>query len=113
MQAMLGEIEWTAHQYVHRGGTPSAVLVARLVLSNQLGIWLDDSNVLNFEVTDFSDSCLGAPTPDEVCDPVVTEGFRIYFVVQGLMYEYHTDVWGYDIRPFGEPQIAPTQGAGG
>lgn len=113
MQAMLGEIEWTAHQYVHRGGTPSAVSVARSVLSNQLNKWLDDSTVLNFEATDFPDSCLDAPKPDEVCEQVVTQGFRIYFVVQGLMYEYHTDVWGYDIRPFGEPQVAPTQGAGG
>jgi len=113
MQAMLGELEWTALQYVHRGGTPSAVSVARSVLSHELNIWLYDSSVLKFEAVDFPDACLGAPKPDEICEPIVTPGFRIYFVTQGLMYEYHTDVWGYDIRPFGEPQIAPTQGAGG
>lgn len=113
MRAMLGEFEWAAHQYEHRGGLPSALSVARSVLSNRLGVWLDRSNDLKFEVVEFPDSCLDAPKLGEACEQVVTTGFRIYFVVQGLMYEYHTDVWGYDIRPFGEPQTAPTQGPGG
>ena len=113
MQAMLGEIEWAAHEYIHRGGTPSVVFHARSVLSHQLNKWLDDSSILKFEVMDFSDACLSAPRPNEVCEPIITQGFRIYYIVNGLMYEYHTDVWGYDIRQFGEPRAAPTQGAGG
>jgi hypothetical protein len=112
IQALLGELEWTAHAYIHRGGTPSVVFRAREVLSHQLNKWLDDSSILKFEVVDFPNTCLGAPKPNEVCEPISTQGFRIYFVVNNLMYEYHTDAWGYDIRPFGEPQIAPTQGAG-
>lgn len=113
MQAMIGEIEWGANEYVHRGGYPSVVFHAREVLSHQLNKWLDNSSIRNFEVVDFPDSCLGTPKPDETCEQIPTQGFRIQFVVDGLLYEYHTDAFGYDIRQFGEPQIAPTQGAGG
>ena len=113
MRALLGDIEWRAHGYIHRGGSPSAVLVAQRVLSNRIGIPLDHQNVLKFDVVDFPDTCLGAPRPDEVCAPVFTQGFHIQFVAQGMLYEYRTDVFGYDIRPFGEPQIAPTQGPAG
>jgi hypothetical protein len=69
--------------------------------------------VLKFEAVDFPNSCLGTPKPKEVCVQVVTQGFRIQLVALGLLYEYHTDAFGFDIRPFGDPQAAPTQGAGG
>lgn len=110
MQALIGDLDWAAHEYVHRGGYPSAVFHAREVLSHELNKWLDNSAILHFEVIEFPDTCLGAPKPDEVCGQVLTQGFRIRFVVDGLLYEYHTDVFGYDIRPFGEPQTAPTPG---
>lgn len=113
MQALISDLEWAAHEYVHQGGYPTVVSHAREVLSHQLNKWLDNSAILHFEVADFPDSCLGVPKPNEVCEQVVTHGFRIQFVVDGLLYEYHTDVFGYDIRPFGEPQVAPTQGAVG
>jgi len=113
MQALLSEVDWTAHAYIDRGGWPLVVYHARSVLSYQLNLPLDNSNILNFEVVEFPDTCLGAPKPNENCEPTATQGFRIYLVANNLMYEYHTDVWGYDIRPFGEPQIAPTQGAPG
>lgn len=110
MQALIGELDWDAHEYVHRGGYPFVVFHARDVLSHQLNKWLDNSNVFKFEAVDFPDSCLGAPKPDEVCEQVLTHGFYIQFVMDGMMYEFHTDVFGYDIRQFGEPQIAPTPG---
>jgi hypothetical protein len=113
MQAMIGELEWTAHEYVQRGGIPSVVSLAREVLSHRVKKWLDASSHFYFEATDFPDSCLGAPKPSEVCEQVVTQGFRIQLVADGLLYEFHTDVFGYDIRPFGEPQVAPTRGPGG
>jgi hypothetical protein len=113
MQAMLEELEWTAHAYIDRGGFPPVVFHARTVLSNQLNKWLDNSSILKFEALDFPDTCLGAPKPNEVCESISTHGFRVYFVVDGLLYEFHTDVWGYDIRQFGEPKIAPTPSAAG
>ena len=113
MRAMVGEIEWVAHGYIHKGGWPSAVHLARTLLSHQLGVSLDDKSVFKFEVVDFPDNCLGAPKPDEVCAQVVTPGFRVQLVAQGMLYEFHTDVRGYAIRQFGEPKIAPTQGPAG
>jgi len=113
IKAMTFDVEWDAHGYVHRGGLPSVIGLSMSVLSNQLGIPLDQGNVLNFEVVDFSDTCLGAPKPDEVCAQALTQGFRIQFVSQGMLYEFHTDAFGYNIRQFGEPQIAPTQGPAG
>ena len=113
MQALIDDIEWNANEYVHPGGYPPVVFHTRTVLSNQLNKWLDDSSILKFEATDFPDACLGAPKPGELCEQAVTQGFRIYLVANNLMYEFHTDVFGYDIRSIGEPQIAPTQGAGG
>ena len=113
MQAMLSKIEWDAHQYASGGGTPLVVFHARSVLMHDINLWLDNSSILKFEAVYFPNACLDAPKPNEVCEPVVTQGFRIYLVAQGMLYEYHTDTFGYDIRPFGEPQIAPTQGPGG
>lgn len=113
MQALLEDIEWDANQYIHRGGYPPVVFHARAVLMDQLGMWLDNSAILKFEVVDFPDSCLGAPEPDEICEQSITRGFRIFLGAQGMMYEFHTDTFGYEIRTFGEPQIAPTKGPGG
>lgn len=113
MKAMIGDIDWTAHEYVHPGGYPPVVFHAREILSHKLNKWLDNSSIFKFESVEFSDSCLGAPRPNETCEQVVTQGFRIQFVVDGLLYEFHTDVFGYDIRAFGEPQIAPTKGPAG
>jgi hypothetical protein len=110
MKAMIGDIEWDAHDYIHKGGIPSAVLLTQSVLSNQLGIPLDMNSVYKFELMDFPDACLGVPEPGEACPQVVTQGFRIQLVAQGLLYEYRTDLFGYDIRQFGEPQVAPTPG---
>jgi hypothetical protein len=74
---------------------------------------LDNKNVLKFEVAEFSDSCLGVPRAGEVCSSSVRQGFRIQVVAQGMMYEFHTDNFGYDIRQFGEPRVAPTSGPAG
>ncbi len=108
MQAMVSKIDWDAHQYASGGGYPMVVFHTRSLLMAQLNMWLDNSNILKFESVTFPDSCLNAPKPNEVCEPVATQGFRIYLVARGLLYEFHTDVFGYDIRPFGEPQPAPT-----
>ncbi len=110
MRAMISDIEWDAHGYIHKGGFPSPVLLAKEVLSNKLGIPLDNKSVLKFEVAEFPDACLGVPEAGEVCSQSVRQGFRIQLVAQGMLYEFHTDIFGYDIRQFGEPQIAPTPG---
>ncbi len=108
MRRLLGDVEWVAHAYVHAGGWPSAVYAAQRVLAAELGIVTDEITVLKFEVVDFPDACLGAPGPDELCAQVITSGWVVQLIADNFLYEFHTELSGYDIRLFGEPQIAPT-----
>lgn len=113
IETLISNLEYKANAYVSGGGLPGGVLAAQRVLSQRLGSVLPDQVIVqNVETVDFPDTCLGAPKPDEVCAQVITQGLRVLLVAQGMLYEYHTDFAGYDIRQFGEPQIAPVQGAG-
>jgi hypothetical protein len=108
MEILLSSLEFRAHNYASGGGRPRAVHAAQEVLAQELGIPLGQITILNFETVDFSDACLGVPKSDELCAQVITSGFLIQLTVDDLMYEFHTDLAGYDIRQYGEPQIAPT-----
>ena len=89
------------------GGMPAAVFVAQRALAQQLAIPLDQTQIKGIETVDFPDACLGAAKPGEVCVQVITSGLRVQLVAQGMLYEFHTDIAGYDLRPFGNPQPAP------
>lgn len=89
------------------GGVPGAAVVAQRVLVEELGIPIDIMQVKAIEPVDFPDSCLGAARPGEVCTPGITPGLRVQLVAYGMLYVFHTDFAGYDIRPFGSPQPAP------
>jgi hypothetical protein len=97
--------------YTSGGGMPTAAFVAQKALAQQLGITTGEIQVKNIESVNFSDMCLEVPAPNEVCSQVATSGYRVQLVAQGMLYEFHTDSSGYDIRQFGVPQPAP-QGAG-
>jgi hypothetical protein len=97
--------------YTSGGGMPTPVFVAQKALAQQLGITTGEIQVKNIESVNFSDMCLEVPSPTEVCSQVVTSGYRLQLIAQGMLYEFHTDSAGYDIRQFGDPQPAP-QGAG-
>lgn len=113
MENLVSALEYRAHAYTSGGGIPNVIYAAQSALSLQFGIAPDAIILLKFESMDFPDACLGAPKLNEVCAQIITQGLRVLLIGNGLMYEYHTDFAGYDIRLFGEPQIAPTQGAGG
>jgi len=113
METLASALEYRAHAYVSGGGMPNAVWVTRYAFSQTIGGIMDDIKVLNFETVNYSDSCLEVPREGEVCSLVTTPGLRIQIIFMGMLYEYHTDFAGYDIRQYGEPQVAPTQGAGG
>ncbi len=109
METLISTLELLAHNYVVPfDGRPIAVSAAREVLAQKLDISLDQIIIFNFEYVDFPDACLGLPKSDELCAQVITRGFLIQLTVDDLMYEFHTDLSGYDIRQYGEPQIAPT-----
>jgi hypothetical protein len=113
MGNLTSAIEFRAHAYVSGGGLPSGVLAAQRALAQEMGVPYASVTINKFEPVDFPDSCLGVPKVDEVCEQFVTPGLRVLLVTDGMLYEYHTDFAGFDVRPFGEPQIAPTPGAGG
>jgi hypothetical protein len=113
MEYMLSGLEFRAHDYVSGGGLPSGVLAAQRALTQEMGVPLYLVTIHKFEPVDFPDSCLGVPKVDEVCDQIVTPGLRVLLVTDGMLYEYHTDFAGFDVRPFGASQVAPTPGAGG
>lgn len=87
---------------------PAAAFVAQQVLAQQLEIPLDQIQIMGIETVDYPDSCLGAPTPNEVCTQLAIPGLRVQLIGQGMVYEFHTDAAGYDIRQFGAPQPVPS-----
>jgi hypothetical protein len=89
------------------GGVPAAALVAQKALAQQQGIPLDQVQIQTIENMDFTDSCLGVPRPGEVCAQAITPGLRVQLAAQGMLYVFHTDFAGYDLRQVGSPQPAP------
>jgi hypothetical protein len=104
-------VEAKARGSVSGGGFPSGALAAQKLLSARLGIPLEQVQVKGVESIDYPDTCLSAPKPNEACTQMVTSGLRVQLVAQGLLYEFHTDPAGYDLRQFGDPVQAP-QGSG-
>jgi len=109
IEAMVFNLESRAkgQSYTSGGGMPTAVFVAQKVLAQQLGIATGEIQVKNIENVNFPDVCLGAPALNEVCSQAVTSGYRVQLIAQSMLYEFHTDSAGYDIRQFGNPQSAP------
>ena len=65
------------------------VRMARLDLTERLGI--DEENVIvkSVEATDFSDASLGVPEPGKSYAQVITPGYIIMLEAEGETYEYH------------------------
>lgn len=89
------------------GGMPAAVFVAQKALAQQFGIPVEQVQIEAVEAIEFPDSCLGAAKPGEICEQLLTSGLRVQLVAQGMLYVFHTDLAGYDLRPIGSPQPAP------
>jgi heat shock protein HslJ len=90
--------------------TPQAVLNAQAWLSEQLGVPIEQLEIVNLEKMDWQDSCLGLGGPAESCLQAVTPGWRITFTAAGKEYEVRTDETGSAIRmvmtPFETPGSA-------
>jgi hypothetical protein len=104
-------VEAKAHAWASGGGLPSGAWAAQKLLAAQLGVPRDQVQIKGVESVDYPDTCLSAPKPNEACTQMVTSGLRFQLVAQGMLYEFHTDPAGYDLRQFGDPVQAP-QGSG-
>jgi len=62
---------------------------ARSKLAEQLGVGVGEIAVQSVEATEFSDTSLGVPQPGQAYAQVITPGYTIKLVVNGVTYEYH------------------------
>ena len=77
---------------------PYAALAARQALANELGIAVDEIDVVSFSQEDWPDACLGLAETDEMCAQVITPGWRVVLSAEGQEYVYRTDESGESIR---------------
>lgn len=73
---------------------PGSVLSARQVLSQRIGVDLDQIEIVSVEQVEWPDSCLGVKQAGQMCAMVITPGYRVVFRVDGKQYEFHTDQEG-------------------
>lgn len=71
---------------------------ARETLAKQLGTSPADIRLVQSEPVQWSDACLGAPKPGEMCAQVITPGYRLLFDTPQGPYEVHTDERGVSFR---------------
>jgi hypothetical protein len=77
---------------------PAAALRAREQLAADLGIALDEVEVVSFSQEEWTDSCLGMGGAAEMCLQVITPGWRVVLNAQEQSYEAHTDRTGDSVR---------------
>lgn len=77
---------------------PPAVISAITVLSEQLSVDKNLIQVIEYEHVEWPDSCLGVNTPGVACLLVVTPGYRVSLVYNGVEYELHTDETGQRVQ---------------
>lgn len=75
-----------------------AVLEAQRVLSDQLGVSVENIQIVSTEQVEWPDACLGLAEEGEVCAQVITPGWDITFEVNGQEYEVRTDDLGQTVR---------------
>ncbi len=72
--------------------------VSRAGLAQSLGIDPLSVTLVEASPVDWPDSCLGLASPNEICAQVVTPGFRVRLLANGVEYEYRTNLDATSIR---------------
>ena len=73
---------------------PQAVLEAVTWLSQELGVSVENIEIVEFEPVEWPDACLGVPQEGQACAQVITPGFRVSLEVNGQQYELRSDQEG-------------------
>lgn len=82
-------------------GTPGELRLSGLAqetLAKQLGVSPADIRLIQSEPVQWSDACLGAPKPGEMCAQVITPGYLLRLDTPRGPYEVHTDERGVSFR---------------
>ena len=94
------------------GLPPDAALMAQDFLADELGVSVEEVEIIQVEQQEWPNACLGLPEQDEVCAEVATPGFVVNLRVNEQDYPVRTDQLGEVIRleePDGaETEVAPT-----
>ncbi len=94
-------------------GSQEAIQAARRFLAQQLGLELEDIQVLQVRAVEWPDACLGIPALGEMCAEVITPGFVIDLeaVVDGVSeyFTFHTDASGEALRVLPAAVLAARQ----
>lgn len=77
---------------------PPSVVAAIRFLADQLQVDPGSIQVLDYTSAEWSDSCLEAPKPEEVCSQGLTPGWRVMMKVLDEVYEVRTDQLGEHVR---------------
>jgi hypothetical protein len=77
---------------------PYAVIAAEQMLSQELGLSMEEIDYVSHERADWLDSCLGLGGPEEICLQAITPGWRVVLRAAGQEYVYRADQNGDVIR---------------
>lgn len=73
---------------------PQAVLEAANQLSEELGVSIEEIEIVEFEQVEWPDACVGILQEGQACAQVITPGFRVVLEVNDQEYEFRSDEAG-------------------
>ena len=77
----------------------SPIEISILFLAKRLEVPANNIVVHFSEQIDWPDSCLGIKTDESICVPILTPGYRIQLDASGVLYEFHSDIYGSRLLP--------------
>jgi hypothetical protein len=77
---------------------PVAAIKAQEFLAAELGVEIENVEIISQEQTEWPDGCLGLGGPDEMCTLALVPGWRVELKVEGETYIARTDEMGDAIR---------------
>lgn len=89
---------------------PAAVVQAQTDLAAVLGVTPAEITIRDIQSKVWSNSCLDAPTVEEVCAQQQTDGYQVILAYGEEIYTYHTDLTGIQLRRI-QQVLNPSQAA--
>ncbi len=68
------------------------------LLASELGVNMNQVEVVLIDAVTWPDACLGKPDPAELCAAAETPGYRVTLLATGDTYVYHTNADGSSVR---------------
>lgn len=74
------------------------IAAAKAFLALQTGLDPQDIQFIRYEPASWDDLCLDYPDSQEICPTDTVSGYKIFFMVNNLLYEVHSDQYGTNLR---------------